>query len=156
MVIMTPEAKLIPASLRHQIQARTPVITTRIATAASKKKRGARLPPAGEEYDSLARTVGRMHGVRLKHEAMERGFLLSSSGTRSIPRSRLHKNTVFAAAARTCAQASRSVKDNATIQLAMNPNEADPAPHSRRRQRTMKLVLLLAAIAVSAAAVSHP
>src|SRR5271157_478916 len=58
MVIITPEAKLIPASLRHQIEARTAVMTTMIATAANKRIRGATLTPTGEEYDSFARPVG--------------------------------------------------------------------------------------------------
>src|SRR5271157_3127002 len=57
MVIITPEAKLIPASLRHQIQARIAVMTTMIATGVNKKTRGPTLTRTGEEYDSFARPV---------------------------------------------------------------------------------------------------
>ncbi len=57
MVIMTPEAKLIPASLRHQIQARIAVMATIMATAANRNTRGPRPIPVGVEYDWLARTV---------------------------------------------------------------------------------------------------
>src|SRR5271157_2144502 len=54
MVIMTPEAKLIPASFRHQIQARIAVMATMIVTAVKKRTRGPTLTPTGEEDNSFA------------------------------------------------------------------------------------------------------
>src|SRR5271165_5033285 len=53
MVIITPEARLIPASFPHQIQARTAVMTKMIATAVNKKIRGPTLMLTGEECRSF-------------------------------------------------------------------------------------------------------
>ena len=96
---MTPEAKLIPASFPHQIQVRTAVMTTMIATALNKKIRGATPTPSAGEQDWLARPVEISVEVFMEFyfepEAIERRFLLSASGTRSIPRSASHRNIVF-------------------------------------------------------------
>ncbi len=44
------------------------------------------------------------------------------------------------------------MRDNATIQLARNPNQAGPVSRDRDRQRAMKLILLVASIVLSVAA----
>jgi len=58
MVIMTPEAKLIPASLLHQIQVRIAVMTMMTATAINSKIRGAAPARRGGAYASFALEVG--------------------------------------------------------------------------------------------------